>query len=179
MVTFCLRHSISWSSGLVCGSQLAYVWITIHLAHRKYLITVESNHYQYRVLSFGSPALRIFTKCLAGVAARLRRKGIHVFSYPDDWLIRGKSQQEQQPRVRPFPVFPARIPCELQEIFSYTITDDRIHRSFDQLLIGKSLSPRRQVLVSPVNDEQPKIKSNNDGACISGAARPHIGMWCY
>lgn len=36
----------------------------------------------------------VFTKCLAVVAACLRRQDIHIYPYLEDWLIRGRSQQE-------------------------------------------------------------------------------------
>lgn len=51
----------------------AYFHIPIHPKHRKYLrFTVAGAHYQFKVLPFGlKSAPRIFTKCLAPVAATL------------------------------------------------------------------------------------------------------------
>lgn len=71
--------------------QYMYLHIVIHLAHKKRLMfMMGSNHYQYKVLPFGlSTALRAFMKCLAVVAAHLRRQGIH-----HTWLFRGRLQRE-------------------------------------------------------------------------------------
>lgn len=45
-------------------------------------VVVDNRHYQFKVLAFGiKSAPRIFTKCLAVVAAYLRRQGIHVYPY--------------------------------------------------------------------------------------------------
>lgn len=84
----------TWLMALVL--QVACFHIAIYLAHRKNLrFTVEPKHYQYRVLPFGvSMTLRMFTRCLAVAAMHLRRKGVHTYSYLDNWLIRGRSQEE-------------------------------------------------------------------------------------
>ncbi|KAJ1184986.1 hypothetical protein NDU88_001782 [Pleurodeles waltl] len=74
--------------------QDAYFHIPILKSHRKYLrFVVGSQHYQFAVLPFGlTSAPRVFTKVMAVVAADLRRKGIAVFPYLDDWLIKAESQ---------------------------------------------------------------------------------------
>ncbi|KAJ1180645.1 hypothetical protein NDU88_005865 [Pleurodeles waltl] len=75
--------------------QDAYFHIPILKSHRKYLrFVVGSQHYQFAVLPFGiTSAPRVFTKVMSVVTAELRRKGIAVFPYLDDWLIRAKSSK--------------------------------------------------------------------------------------
>lgn len=73
----------------------AYFHIMIYPPHRRYLrFVVNYQHYQFTVLPFGlSTAPRVFTKCMAVVAAALRRRRIHVYPYLNDWLVRRTSQQ--------------------------------------------------------------------------------------
>ena len=80
----------------------AYLHIPMCQAHRKYLrFMIEGTHYQFKVLAFGvKSAPRVFTKCLAAVAAHLRRLGIHVYPYLDDWLIRAKTYDRCQKDVQ-------------------------------------------------------------------------------
>ncbi|KAG6932858.1 hypothetical protein G0U57_020428, partial [Chelydra serpentina] len=68
----------------------AYFHIAIYPPHRRFLLfVVDQRHFQFVVLPFGlSMAPRVFTKCIAVVAAALRRRRIQVFPYLDDWLIR-------------------------------------------------------------------------------------------
>ncbi|KAJ1081978.1 hypothetical protein NDU88_002150, partial [Pleurodeles waltl] len=42
----------------------------------------------------------VFTKCLAVVAAHLRRQNIHVFLYLDDWLIKASSLPLSHPHTQ-------------------------------------------------------------------------------
>lgn len=73
----------------------AYTHIPIHPVYRRYLrFVVSDQHYQFKVLSFGvTTAPRVFDKCLAVLAAHLRRSGIHVFPYLDNWLLKSTTQQ--------------------------------------------------------------------------------------
>ncbi|KAJ1204852.1 hypothetical protein NDU88_000290 [Pleurodeles waltl] len=75
--------------------QDAYFHIPILKSHRKYLrFVVGSQDYQFAVLPFGlTSAPRVFTKVMSVVASELRRKGIAVFPYLDDWLIKAKSPE--------------------------------------------------------------------------------------
>ncbi|KAG6926676.1 hypothetical protein G0U57_011602, partial [Chelydra serpentina] len=62
---------------------------------------VCKTHFQFTALPFGlCTAPRVFTKCMAVVAAFLRRHHIHVFPYLDDWLVRGRSRQQVQMHVQ-------------------------------------------------------------------------------
>ena len=67
----------------------AYFHVTVHPDHRKFLrFVVEGNVYQFRVLPFGlSTAPRVFTRIVKVLMAYLRKRGIKIFSYLDDWLI--------------------------------------------------------------------------------------------
>lgn len=64
----------------------AYFHIPIRPAHRWYLcFQLNSQHCQFKVLPIGlTTAPRVFTKCLAIVAAHLRKDRIHVFPYIAD-----------------------------------------------------------------------------------------------
>ncbi|KAG6938964.1 hypothetical protein G0U57_003754, partial [Chelydra serpentina] len=63
--------------------QDAYFHIHIFKGHRRFLrFLVGQDHYQFTVLPFGlSTAPRVFTKCMAVVAAFLRRRGVQLFPY--------------------------------------------------------------------------------------------------
>ncbi|KAJ1128923.1 hypothetical protein NDU88_007295 [Pleurodeles waltl] len=75
--------------------QDAYFHIPILKSHKKYLrFVVGSQHYQFADLPLGLTSVpRVFTNVMAVVAANLRRKGIAVFPYLDDWLIKAKSPE--------------------------------------------------------------------------------------
>lgn len=66
----------------------AYFHIPIHPVHQRFLwFVLSGQHYQFKVPLFGvTTAPRVFTKCLAMVAAHLRRRRIHFFPYLDSWL---------------------------------------------------------------------------------------------
>ncbi|XP_078497067.1 uncharacterized protein LOC144753171 [Lissotriton helveticus] len=75
--------------------QDAYFHIPVLPAHRRYLrFMVGHEHFQFTVLPFGlTSAPRVFTKVMAVVAAHLRRLGVSVFPYLDDWLLKAGSPQ--------------------------------------------------------------------------------------
>ncbi|XP_073192743.1 uncharacterized protein [Lepidochelys kempii] len=74
----------------------AYFHLAIHPAHRQFLrFTMGQEHYQFAVLPFGlAMAPRVFTKCMAVVVAFLRRQGIWVYPYLDNWLLGGRAEAE-------------------------------------------------------------------------------------
>ncbi|KAG6938979.1 ORF I polyprotein, partial [Chelydra serpentina] len=76
----------------------AYFHISITPAHRRFLhFVIRKTHYQFTGLPFGlCTAPRVFTKCMAVVAAFLCRHHVHVFPYLDDWLVHGRSRQQVQ-----------------------------------------------------------------------------------
>lgn len=54
---------------------------------------VNKTYYHCIVFLFGlSAAPRVFTKCMAMVTAFMRKLGVHVFPYLDDWLVRSQSK---------------------------------------------------------------------------------------
>ena len=69
----------------------AYLHVPIQKRFQKYLrFTVDGVVYQFKSLPFGlNVAPRIFTLILKPVLAHLRRKGIRVHGYLDDWINRG------------------------------------------------------------------------------------------
>lgn len=72
--------------------------MVIHPSQKRFLhFVIGLEHDQYHVLPFGlSMALSIFMKVLSAVAAHLHQRGITVFPYLDDWLLRRFSAQEAQ-----------------------------------------------------------------------------------
>ncbi|KAG6928074.1 ORF 3, partial [Chelydra serpentina] len=78
--------------------QDAYFHIHIFEGHKRFLrFLVGQDHYQFTVLPFGlSTAPRVFTKCMAVVAAYLKRQGVQIFPYLDDWLLKGSLRSQVQ-----------------------------------------------------------------------------------
>ena len=72
----------------------AYFHIPIHQRSRDLLgFAFLGKVYRYRALPFGlRPAPRIFTRIVATVMAHLRRRGLRLFAYLDDWLLVAKSE---------------------------------------------------------------------------------------
>ena len=74
----------------------AYFHIPIHREHRKYLrFHFQGKAYEHKVLPFGlSLAPRTFTKCMDAALAPLRRQGVRIASYLDDWPICAPSERQ-------------------------------------------------------------------------------------
>ena len=74
----------------------AYFHIPIYPPHRKFLrFGFRGKLYEYTVLPFGmSLSPRVFVKCTEAAIAPLRRRGLRVASYIDDWLLSADSAQE-------------------------------------------------------------------------------------
>ncbi|XDV20720.1 hypothetical protein PO909_025991 [Leuciscus waleckii] len=74
----------------------AYFQIQITPRHRPFLrFAFDGREYQYTVLPFGlSLAPRAFTKCMDTPLAPLRRRGMRILNYLDDWLIQAQSETE-------------------------------------------------------------------------------------
>ncbi|KAJ1162206.1 hypothetical protein NDU88_002679 [Pleurodeles waltl] len=77
-----------WMIGL--DLQDAYFHIPALPPYRRYLeFVVGHKHFQFTVLPFGlTSAPRVFTKVMVVVAAYLRRLGVPVFAYLEDWLLK-------------------------------------------------------------------------------------------
>ncbi|KAJ1121781.1 hypothetical protein NDU88_000300 [Pleurodeles waltl] len=87
-------HQGDWMCSI--DLQDAYFHIPIAPKHQKFLrFRVALQHYQFRVLPFGlKSAPRVFSKCMAVVAAHLRRQRIYIYPYLDDWLLKASSPEQ-------------------------------------------------------------------------------------
>ena len=67
----------------------AYLHVPLHPDHRRFVtFAFEGTQYMFRALPFGlSTAPRVFTRITRVMAAYIRRRGIRIFMYLDDWLI--------------------------------------------------------------------------------------------
>ncbi|KAL0177313.1 hypothetical protein M9458_026207, partial [Cirrhinus mrigala] len=73
----------------------AYFHVSILPRHRSFLrFAFEGRAYQYKVLPFVlSLSPRVFTKVAEAALAPLRKQGIRILNYLDDWLILAQSQE--------------------------------------------------------------------------------------
>ena len=56
-------------------------------------VCLSGKFYRYKALPFGlRPAPRIFTRIVSTVMAHLRRRGLRLFAFLDDWLLVAKSE---------------------------------------------------------------------------------------
>ena len=71
----------------------AYLHIAIDPSDKKWLgFCIDGQTYRFKSLPFGlSTAPRTFTQIVKVVAEHLRRKGVYVFVYLDDWLLTAPS----------------------------------------------------------------------------------------
>lgn len=74
----------------------AYFHVPIYPPHRKYLrFAFQGVCYEYRVLPFGlSLSPRVFVRCTEAAIAPLRKQGIRLATYLDDWLLLARSKEE-------------------------------------------------------------------------------------
>lgn len=88
-------HPLSGSRELVCcpqseGCFLSYLDLS---GTQKVGFIVNHVHYQFVVLLFSlSAALWVFTKCMAVITAWLRKQGIQIYPYLDDWVVRSRTR---------------------------------------------------------------------------------------
>ena len=80
----------------------AYLHIPIHPSCQRFLaFRYRHTDYVFQALPFGlATAPRVFTRVSRAVLAFLRRCGITLFAYIDDWLILANSRQECQEATR-------------------------------------------------------------------------------
>lgn len=80
----------------------AYFHIPIYPPHRKYLrFAFQGVVYEYTVLPFGlSLSPRAFVKCTEAAVAPLRKKGLRLATYIDDWLLAAQCPQQIQAHTR-------------------------------------------------------------------------------
>lgn len=74
----------------------AYLHVPIHPEDQRFLaFTYRDTDYVFQAMPFGlSTAPHVFTRITRSITAFLRRRGILVFAYLDDWLIVSRSPQE-------------------------------------------------------------------------------------
>jgi len=84
-----IKHS--WTTSIDLRD--AYLHIPIHHLDHKWLrFKILGQAYAFRCLPFGlSTAPRVFTRVVMNVAAFLRRQGVRIHMYLDDWLISAPS----------------------------------------------------------------------------------------
>ncbi|KAL6730161.1 hypothetical protein Aduo_001155 [Ancylostoma duodenale] len=72
----------------------AYFAVPFHHEHRKFLaFRLGTKPCQFEALPFGlSSAPYVYTRIMRVVATELRRRGIRLIVYLDDWLFMGKNQ---------------------------------------------------------------------------------------
>ena len=72
----------------------AYYHIPIAKESKRILgFAIQDSHFQFRALPFGlRTAPRIFTRLIRIMVAELRRRGLKIFCYLNDWLILGPSR---------------------------------------------------------------------------------------
>ena len=74
----------------------AYLHIPIAPASQRYLaFSYRGRSYKFTALPFGlSMSPRVFTRVAGAAVAELRRRGVTLFMYIDDWLILGNSESQ-------------------------------------------------------------------------------------
>jgi hypothetical protein len=80
----------------------AYLHVPIHPSSRRFLrIALSTSEvYEFRVLPFGlNTAPRVFTRVATAVAAHLRRRGIRIHVYLDDWLVLDQNRLSLEERI--------------------------------------------------------------------------------
>ena len=67
----------------------AYMHVPVHAEHRKFLaFAIEGRKYMFQALPFGlSTAPRVFTRLARIFGAHIRKLGVRIYMYLDDWLI--------------------------------------------------------------------------------------------
>ena len=86
-------HSPGTTTQLVGRHVGRYLHIAIHPFSRKWLsFAIEDEIFRFRCLPFGlSTAPHTFTRVVKVMAEHLRRQGMYVFIYLDDWLLTAPS----------------------------------------------------------------------------------------
>ena len=87
-------QSGDWASSIDLAD--AYLHIPVHQDSSLFLCSrFDGVSYRFTALPFGlSTAPRSFTRVTRAMVACLRRQGVRIFTYLDDWLIVGRSREE-------------------------------------------------------------------------------------
>ncbi len=80
----------------------AYLHIPIAQTHQKWLrFSVGGQAFAFKSLPFGlSTSPRVFTRVVKSVSAFLRRHGVQIYTYLDDWLILAPSRAQVEQDTR-------------------------------------------------------------------------------
>ncbi|PIK45632.1 hypothetical protein BSL78_17512 [Apostichopus japonicus] len=115
--------------------------------HRRFLaFRYAEQDYQFRALPFGlATAPRTFTRVAGAVVAYLRKRGVTLYVYLDDWLVVGNSigSQQQRPQNAPDPSRTG-LDREPEEITAITLPDDPVPRGHTGLHHRGSPTLRRK-----------------------------------
>ena len=128
------------------------------------LFKLKEKTYQFNCLPFGlctapSSAPRVFTKILKPAVEMLRSQGVRLVIYMDDMLLMAESKQAN--RTRPVDIVSPRESgayCQLQEVYSGTISGNRVSGDDCQLHIDGSEIARRENKENP-SGSLPSVKS--------------------
>ena len=84
----------SWATTLDLKD--AYLHVPIHPDHQRFLaFTYDNEDFVFQAMPFGlSTAPLVFTRITRAVTSFLRRRGITVYAYLDDWLIVSSSRED-------------------------------------------------------------------------------------
>ena len=79
----------------------AYLHIPIAPAYQRFLaFEYQGKAFKFKALPFGlSTSPRVFTRVAGAVVAELRRRGVLLFAYLDDWLVLGDSEAQARNNV--------------------------------------------------------------------------------
>jgi hypothetical protein len=121
----------------------AYLHIPIHPSHHRWLrFSINGQCYAFRCLPFGlSTAPRVFTRVVMAVAAYLRRRGIQIFMYLDDWLVLAKTEAEAREKTQ--------VVIQVAQDLGFVINQKKSHLVPTQtpLYLGAVLDLRNGIVV--------------------------------
>ncbi|XP_038146283.1 uncharacterized protein LOC119786801 [Cyprinodon tularosa] len=126
----------------------AYFHIPIYPPHRQYLrFAFQGVCYEYRVLPFGlSLSPRVFIRCTEAAVAPLRRRGIRLATYLDDWLLLAQSEQEDR-------VHTHIVTKHLMDL-GFVINMEKSHLSPTQEICFLGLSLRSVLFTARLSEER-------------------------
>ncbi|PIK35428.1 putative TBC1 domain family member 2A [Apostichopus japonicus] len=96
-----LRKGI-WAASVDLQDAYRYLHIPIHRHHQRYLgFQYAGREFTFRALPFSlSTAPRAFTRVAGTVISHVRKRGVMLYAYLDDWLIVGESESNASDNVQ-------------------------------------------------------------------------------
>ena len=138
-------HTPAWGASIDLKD--AYLHIPIRSDHRKYLrFLYRGTRYEFAALPFGlSTAPRVFTRIVKTIGAFLRRIGVTIFMYLDDWIIIGQTRAATARALD--------LTWRLATSLGFIINEDKSHPAPSQtpIFLGANLDLYRG-LARPTND---------------------------